>query len=218
MIQPLPETASRRLRWSHEEVQQLQAMGMFTESPAPQRSWSRREYQQLVAAGLLEQKHVELLQGELIVMHPMGSRHYSAVRRCDKVLSTAFGDGYTVRMQATLDLGDDQPEPDVAVVLGSDDDYIDHHPTTALLVVEEAETSLVTDRHLKASLYAAAGIAEYWIVNLIARQIEVHRRPIVAASEPYGYLYGDMQTFSGDEEFVIPATQQRLTVTALLPA
>ncbi|MCS7191059.1 MAG: Uma2 family endonuclease, partial [Fimbriimonadales bacterium] len=82
-----------------------------------------------------------------------------------------------------------EPEPDIAVVEGSHETYADHHPTTALLVVEFADTSLEYDRREKLSLYAKAGIPEYWIVNLKANTLEVYREPIPDAEMPFGYGY-----------------------------
>lgn len=77
-----------------------------------------------------------------------------------------------------------QPEPDIAVVKGSARDYAVAHPTTALLVVEVAESTLAFDRGEKASLYAGAGISEYWVLNLVARRLEVSRDPIAMPEQP----------------------------------
>jgi Uma2 family endonuclease len=70
-----------------------------------------------------------------------------------------------------------EPEPDLAVVRGSARDYVDQHPTSAALVVEVSDTSLDYDRTRKARVYAQAGIAEYWVVNIVAGVLEVHRDP-----------------------------------------
>lgn len=86
-----------------------------------------------------------------------------------------------VLVQLPLDLGETSvPAPDVAVIAGRPEDYMTAHPTTALLVIEVAESSLIQDRLTKAPLYAAAGIPEYWVVNLRDRCVEVYRRPIPA--------------------------------------
>ena len=92
-----------------------------------------------------------------------------------------------------------EPEPDVAVIAGSIRDYTDAHPSTAALVIEVADTSLAYDRTTKASLYAKAGIAEYWIINLNNRQLEVYRSPRVDATQRYGFRYADITIYSATE-------------------
>ncbi len=121
---------------------------------------------------------VELIQGEILVISPEKSRHAAAIDLVAEALRKAFGTtGHTVRIQHPIALEpDSEPEPDLAVVGGSPRDYVDAHPTTALLVVEVADTSLSFDRTTKRALYARAGI-EYWIVNLVDSCVEAHRRP-----------------------------------------
>ncbi|PSQ88199.1 MAG: hypothetical protein BRD45_07065 [Bacteroidetes bacterium QS_8_64_10] len=85
---------------------------------------------------------------------------------------------YTLRVQGPMALGDESaPEPDVAVVRGTPRDYVDAHPTTALLVVEVSDTSFADDRTRKKRVYARAGVTEYWIVNLAEAALEVYRAP-----------------------------------------
>jgi Uma2 family endonuclease len=96
-------------------------------------------------------------------------------------------------MQGPLDLRPhSEPEPDVAVVPGRRQDYAVRHPHIALLVVEVSDTSLAQDRGDKASLYAAAGITDYWIVNLVDGQLEVFRNPIADPSQRHGHRYADV--------------------------
>jgi Uma2 family endonuclease len=85
-----------------------------------------------------------------------------------------------------------EPEPDVCVVPGGPRDYLDAHPRRPALVVEVAQSSLAIDRGIKAGLYARAGIADYWIVNLVDRQVEVRRRPVAASDARYGWRYADV--------------------------
>lgn len=93
-------------------------------------------------------------------------------------LRKAFGEGTHVRIQLPLALDpSSEPEPDVTVVRGSPRDYRDAHPSAALLVVEVADTTLSHDRDQKGSLYARAGVADYWIVNLVDQVLEVYRDP-----------------------------------------
>lgn len=121
---------------------------------------------------------VELLEGEIVEMSPEKSRHAAAVDLTAETLRRAFADGFTIRVQHPLALSEiSEPEPDVAVVVGSPRDYAAAHPTTALLLVEVADTSLDYDRRRKTIVYARAGIDEYWILNLVDLRLEVYRQP-----------------------------------------
>ena len=150
----------------------------------------------MVDAGILgPSDRVELLQGEIVEWSPENSRHATGVDLAAEVLRAAFGSRFTIRVQHPIALsGDSEPEPDIAVVAGSPRDYAQAHPTTAVLIVEVADSSLVYDRRRKAGVYAAAGIGEYWISNLLESRLEVHREPeggsyrSVAVLEPSGAI------------------------------
>lgn len=166
----------------------------------PRRSGVRRrpltkaEYYHLGEAGYFRGEKVELIEGQLVVHSPQGSPHYTFIMRVVRCLEAVIADGYHVRPQGPLDLGQTtEPEPDVAVVTGSFEDYEDHHPTTAVLIVEVSESTLAYDRRRKGSLYARAGIADYWALNVQQRQLEVYRSPIADATRPYGHRYHDRQ-------------------------
>ena len=90
------------------------------------------------------------------------------------------------------------PEPDLAYVDGTDFDYLKGHPKTARLIVEVSDSTLRKDRVLKAHLYAHAGIADYWIVNLNDRQVEVHRNPGPDPSRKGRYRYADVTVVPAD--------------------
>jgi Uma2 family endonuclease len=136
---------------------------------------TRAEYEGLVRRGALDDARVELLYGRLVSMSPQGEPHTYSVSQLMTLLVRALGDRARVRVQAPLAAPDEsEPEPDVAVVAPGD--YLGGHPRTAFLIVEVAETSLARDR-VKAQLYAAAGVTEYWIVNLPEQVLEVHRQP-----------------------------------------
>jgi Uma2 family endonuclease len=92
-----------------------------------------------------------------------------------------------------------EPEPDVAVVAG-DVFSLRGVPTTAVLVVEVADTTLARDRNVNGSLYASANIAEYWIVNLQNRQLELHRAPQVDTNSPLGWKYAEICIFEANEK------------------
>jgi Uma2 family endonuclease len=136
---------------------------------------SRAEYDALVQRGALEDARVELLHGLIVTMSPHGKPHGYGITALTALLVPAVGARGKVRVQLSLAVSaSSEPEPDVAVVPPGD--YLDEHPTTAWLVIEVASSSLARDRE-KAALYAAAGVEEYWIVNLVEQVFEVHALP-----------------------------------------
>lgn len=144
------------------------------------RRWTREEYERLVEQGFFHpDERIELVEGAIYEMPPQTSFHALGVRAVDMALRPIFTEGYDVRSQLPLALGlQSEPEPDVSVVQGSWEDYADSHPTSAVLVVEVADSSLLHDRKRKAGLYARAGIQEYWILNTVKRCLEVFRNPL----------------------------------------
>ena len=146
------------------------------------RRWTRQEYERLVDRGLLPPgKRVELIEGVIYDLPPQNSSHATGCQLAHEALRVVFPPdrGYTIRAQFPLALSDDsEPEPDLAVVRGSIRDFSDSHPTTALLVVEVADSSLLHDRKRKIPLYARFGIPEAWLLNLIRRTLEVCRDPV----------------------------------------
>ena len=141
--------------------------------------WTRRQYARLIDHGLLDEDDpIELLDGLLLVKEPQSSPHRTAVGLVAKALERACGDGWFVQTQSPIGLDDrSEPEPDVCVVRGSLRDYVDAHPTHPALIVEVALSGLGVARGRKATAYARGGIADYWILNLIDRVLEVHREP-----------------------------------------
>src|SRR5262249_50725819 len=159
------------------------------------RRWTRKEYDRLIEQGFLhEDEPVELVDGQLMVSEPQGSQHAAGVSLVARALGRAIGLGWYVMVQLPLALDpDSEPEPDVAVVQGEPRDYRDEHPSRPVLVVEVADSSLSFDRQNKGSLYARAGVPDYWIVNLIDRVLEVHRAPTPASDALFGWTYRDVQ-------------------------
>jgi Uma2 family endonuclease len=147
-----------------------------------------------------------------------GNPHCISMDQVAEVLRKLFPVGHWVRMQMPLDFGPhSEPQPDVAVVAGERKHFTDH-PTTALLVVEVSDTTLTFDRDRKASLYAQAGIADYWIVNLNDRQLEVYRNPVPDPSQPLGWGYADRTVLSAaDVVSPLAAPQAQVAVADLLP-
>jgi Uma2 family endonuclease len=139
------------------------------------------EFESMGEAGILRKDaRLELIEGEIVEMSPIGSRHAACVKFLSRFLNRAVGDEFIVSTQDPIRLNDfSEPQPDVALLRLRDDFYKNAHPTPAdvLLVIEVADTSVEYDRQVKASLYAKAGIAEYWLVNLPDEQIEIYARP-----------------------------------------
>lgn len=154
------------------------------------RRFSKREYYRLGELGFFRGQRVELIRGRIMVQSPQSAEHANALDQVADVLHALFGPARWVRRQYPLDLGQTtEPEPDVSVAPGPRSQYLHAHPTTALLVVEVSGSTLDYDRGPKASLYAAGGIADYWIVNLAAGQVEVYRDPVADAGETFGHRY-----------------------------
>lgn len=173
------------------------------------------EYLALVDTGVLRpDDRVELLDGVIVSMAPQNPPHASGTALIDDVLREAIGKRAAIRVQLPLALGrHSMPEPDVAVVPGKTSDYFDRHPTTALLVVEAADSSLAQDRLTKARIYAAAGIPEYWLVNLRDGCVEVFRAP-----DPVIHQYAEVTTaWPGDRLELVAVPGTTVNVNDLLP-
>lgn len=142
--------------------------------PERPRPLKRAEYDRLVALGAFEDERIELLHGVLVSMSPNDPGHASPIDKLNMILTPALTGRAIVRIQQPIVAHDEsEPQPDLAVVpLG---DYRKQHPAQALLVIEVALSSLNKDREVKAPLYAASSFQEYWIVDVRAQAIEVHR-------------------------------------------
>jgi len=139
------------------------------------------EYHRMEEAGILtEDDRVELIEGQLIAMSPIGSDHSGTVNSLTRALVRAVGDRGVVAVQNPVHLDDlNEPQPDFSVLKPRADDYrrATPRPHEVLLIVEVANTSLHYDRAVKRTLYAHHGIPEFWIVNLAAGEVEVCRQP-----------------------------------------
>jgi Uma2 family endonuclease len=179
----------------------------ITEIKVPQQSeqsweperfrFSRELYDKIVEAGILEDKPVELIDGEILQMSPIHNPHVSACSLLTSMLYRTFGMDANIRVQAPLAFAQSEPQPDIAVTGGSPRDC-KYQPATALLVVEISDSSLRFDRAAKASLYASANIQEYWILNLKDRQLEVHRNPQTDTTQRFGHRYAGVQILKPD--------------------
>jgi Uma2 family endonuclease len=181
--------------------------------------WTVGEYDQMQAAGYFGDRRVELMDGRIIEMSAQLEPHVAGVSLSAKALERAFGDKYWVRRQNPLTLGKRwKPEPDVAVVPGNENDYIDiGNPQSAFLVIEVSDSSLTYDRGRKASAYARHGITDYWIINLVDRQVEIHRGPILDALHRFKFRYERIQVLKSGQSIAPLALDVPVDIANLLP-
>ncbi len=176
------------------------------------RRWTREEYERLVEQGFFHpEEKMELVDGVIFGKTPQTRVHTASILLAEDVLRPLFAKGFHIRTQMPLALGlDSEPEPDLAIVSGEPKDYLDAQPSTAVLVIEVAEVSLLHDRK-KVGLYARSGIPEYWLVNLKDRCLEVYRAPRKSTYSSRAVLStGDSISLLSHPEAVIP-------VASLLP-
>lgn len=164
-------------------------------APVTAHRFTVEEYHRMAEAGIFrEDDRVELIDGHVVRMTPIGPGHAGCVDDLARVFMRRAGDAVTVRVQNPVVLGPHaEPEPDIAVVERRAEGYRTNHPSAAdiLLIIEVAELSLDYDRAVKIPLYARAGIPEAWLVNLSGDGIEVFRDP-----GPEGY--GEVRTVGRD--------------------
>ena len=186
--------------------------------PSNRWTWTRGEYHHASDYGLFGNTRVELLDGEILIMAGQKTAHFTSVQLTADLLEEAFGSSYRVRQQGPIVLSDrSEPEPDIAVAFGKIKDYADHHPAPSELhlLVEISDATLALDRGKKMSAYARERISEYWIVNLINRQVEVFRDPVTAES---GSFYKTtVILLEGDFLSPLNAPQSTIAVSDLLP-
>jgi Uma2 family endonuclease len=148
--------------------------------PPAKRRITTDEFERIIAAGLLHDAvELELIDGELVTKMAKSPEHGWSTRKVRKELDSRLPAGWTSMQEQSVRIPPhDEPEPDVAIVRGTDDDYMHRNPDPAdvALLVETAYSSLAEDRR-QGITYAAAGIPVYWILNLVDRQVEVYTRP-----------------------------------------
>jgi Uma2 family endonuclease len=160
-------------------------------SSAPIWRMSVQNYHKLLDAGIVtEDEPLELLRGWLVPKMKKSPLHVYVASQLDDCLRSLLPEGWWIDRQHPITMADSEPEPDLAVVRGDFREYSDQHPTPAdaAIVMEVAHSTLEIDRGLKLQVYASAGIAEYWIVNIPERCIEVYTKPIgspVAVGVPH---------------------------------
>jgi len=159
--------------------------------------FSLDHYEHMVAVGAFSgeyEKRLELLRGEIVTMSPIGAPHQNAVIvltdwSCEVVPREKMA--FSVQGAIRIPINDSEPQPDLVWLVRRDFSQLHPEPHEVLLLVEVAESSLDLDRGAKLGVYAEAGIADYWIVNLVEKQIEVYRTPV-------GREYQEKAVYRGD--------------------
>ncbi len=178
------------------------------------------QYHAMIQADILtEDDPVELLEGWLVTKMPKNPRHRVVTQLTREALAQVLPSGWYVDAQEPITTADSEPEPDIVVVQGNRREYLDRHPgpQDVALVIEVADSSLQRDRSSKKRLYAAAAIAEYWIINLIDNQFEVYTDPSGSGAQA-DYRQSHSYTLSDTVPVVLEGRKVgHLSVQDLLP-
>jgi Uma2 family endonuclease len=177
-------------------------------------SFTAEEFERLGEAGILRQDaRLELIDGEIFEMSPIGNAHAACVKFLTALLYRLFGDAYVLGVQDPVRLDDfSEPQPDVTLLRRRDDYYRSGHPTPAdvLLLIEVADATVIKDRTFKVPLYARHGVPEVWLVNIPEEQVEVY-------SDPANGLYRCSEVFGrGGEARAHTVEGLAVSVSALL--
>ena len=150
------------------------------------------DYYRMGDAGVFgPDERVELLEGEILRMNPIGPRHANCVDRLTHLFVTSLGDRVQVRVQNPVRLNElSEVQPDLALLRRDRNVEVHPGPSDVVLLVEVADTSVAFDRQVKLPLYARAGVPEVWIVDLPAGAVEVHREPQATGYSASGQLGG----------------------------
>ena len=163
------------------------------------------EYHQMIETGIIrEDDRVELLNGEILEMSPIGPRHAACVKRINSLLTEKMRKRAVVSVQDPITASDySEPEPDLALLNPRDDFYAGAHPTSVdvQLVIEVADSTVETDRRNKIPMYAFAGIREFWLVDLVNDRIEVH-------SNPFKGVYQEVRIVQRGQKIISPTLPQ----------
>jgi Uma2 family endonuclease len=158
--------------------------------------WSVEEYQQMIHTGILAPEHgVELIEGRILDMPAQDPLHATSIRLTQKLLERALEENAETRIQMPVVLSRSVPNPDLAIVRGTTEDYETRHPTPEdiLLLVEVSNTTLSYDLEEKAQIYARDAISEYWVLDIQNRQLHVFRQPVEGE-----YALGEILTAEGE--------------------
>ena len=164
--------------------------------------FSVAQYHQMIDRNILsENDRVELIRGEVVEKMVIGKPHNAMVIRLTRILGRQVGELAMISVQGPVTFIESEPEPDLCVLQLREDCYEDHkpRPDETYLIIEVADTTLEYDRSVKQAIYAEAGIAEYWIVNLRDDCVEVYRQPQASR------VYGSMQMVRRGEQIQMVA-------------
>lgn len=184
------------------------------------RRFSVAEYHKLIEIGILtEDDNLELLEGYLVHKMSRNPPQDAAIQKIMKKLFRLLPPDWDLRVQSAITLSTSEPELDLAIVRGDENNYVARHPGPADigLVIEVADTTLTGDRVDKGRIYAQAGIPCYWIINLVGRQVEVYTSPSGATATP---AYGQRQDFTINDDIALTldgTTVATINVRDLLP-
>lgn len=186
---------------------------------AQPKRWTVAEFHAICGEPAFENKKLILVDGEILEIPNPNPPHDTSLLLTQALLQIVFGTGFCVRGQMALVLGlSTDPMPDLAVVKGSPRDYSTVQPRTAELVVEIADSSLTYDTRDKANLYAAGGVPEYWVVDLVNRQLHIFRDPMIDAVQLFGAYYRSRQSLDASATInALAAPANPITVSNLLP-
>lgn len=176
----------------------------FALPPAvPLRRFSVDEYARMGVAGVFpEDESVELLEGWIVPKMNRNPRHDATIELVQACLLRLLPSGWSLRVRSAIVTDDSQPEPDLAVVRGTARERALQHPraSSTALVVEVADTSLAIDQTVKARIYAKAGIPRYWVVNLIADEVEEYTQPVSSGDSSH---YASTSVFRRGEQILL---------------
>jgi Uma2 family endonuclease len=180
------------------------------------RQLTSAEYYGMMESGIIrEGERVELISGQIFTMAAKGTRHTVSTTRLLKELWRLIEERAIVRCQDPISLpNNSEPEPDLVIARLRSDDYVNSHPAPEdiILVIEVADSTIKFDRETKAPLYAAAGIGEYWIIDLIDDRLEIYR-------QPEGNLYTSIEIVTPPRSINLPQFSEiALKIDDLFPA
>ena len=180
--------------------------------------WTRQEYHRLGEQGWFNGRRVELIDGEIMEVSPQSHEHYWVIENLRQLLESSFGGDFWIRTQGPITPSDhSEPEPDIAVVAGAFDTHLDH-PSDALLAVEVSKTTRNFDKGVKADLYASAKIEDYWVLDLVRRELTLFRKPVEGAESKFGWRYAAMEVVgAGGVVSPLAAPGETFKVADMLP-
>ena len=199
----------------------LEMMPLQTITPIDDRRYTVEQYHRLIEDGsLTTDDRVELLEGRLVKKMSKSTPHEYALKKLIKMLTAMLPADWHMGGQSPITVGTSEPEPDISIVRGTEEDYLPRHPGPADigLLVEVSASSLAIDRFDKLRIYARAGVPAYWVVNLVDRQVEVYTLPTGPVANPE---YASRQTFTAGDSVPVVLdgnTLGQIAVSAVLPA